>query len=92
MKPSTFNKRVAAIVDRHTLPVATSYEDALNRRMCISFATPPDAETARLMRASGFSYRRGTTAAWVRPLTANARRMAAQVIAQLRERTPEDNA
>lgn len=92
MKPATFTARVAAIVDRCPLPSVHCSEDTMNHRIVIQFPEMPDRETCDLMKRSGFKFRGGSTQAWVRPLTPNGRTAARFVMAQLTERTPEDNA
>ncbi len=93
MTVPSFTRRVSAIVEQSDRPPApTLYTDALNRRLCIQFQTMPDADTCALMKSNGFKYRGGSTAAWVRPHTSNANKAARFVMAQLTERTPEDNA
>lgn len=93
MTPASFTRRVSVIVEQSERPSApTLYTDAVNRRLCIQFQTMPDADTCALMKSNGFKYRGGFTAAWVRPITTNAMQAARLVMAQLTERTPEDNA
>lgn len=92
MTVPSFTRRVHAIVEQSQRPPApTLYTDAVNRRLCIQFQTMPDAPTCAIMKSNGFKYRGGSTAAWVRPITTNALRVARLVMAQLTERTPEDN-
>ena len=92
MTPARFTRRVQAIVDQCGRPPApTLYTDDVNRRLCIQFQTMPDRLTCDLLKSNGFKYRGGSTAAWVRPHTANASKAARLVMAQLTERTPEDN-
>lgn len=93
MTPASFTRRVNAIVEQCQRPSAPTLSiDGVNKRLCIQFQAIPDADTCSLMKANGFKYRGGSTAAWVRPITDNARRAARLVMAQLTERTPEDNA
>lgn len=93
MTPASFTRRIQAIVEQSERPPApTLYTDAVNRRLCIQFQAMPDADTCALMKSNGFKYRGGSTAAWVRPITHNALQSSRLVMAQLTERTPEDNA
>ena len=91
MKPHTFTARVTSLVARAERPPIEAIEDAPDKRLKIQFQTEPDEDTKKLLISHGFRYRAGTTAAWCRKLDNNARQAARLVMAQLTDRTEEDN-
>ena len=92
MKPATFTARVANLVARAELPPVRMWEDPPDKRIKIQFALQPDDDTCKLLRSNGFRFVGGLAQCWVRALSPNGRTAARFIMAQLTERTPEDNA